>query len=318
MIMDFMSYLNYDYVFEAMSLKSIEIHESIILSAKKSDFDSPTERVIYIFDDISEPSEPDYDVICMDLSRNPEPGQIFLTNETAYNPDLTSLLYADYPITHSKPTFIKLGASNKNEPLVLILHTHATEAFYPLIRSNAKTENIMSIGALMADILNNRGVSTIHCDIMHDEESYLNSYNRSKETILKYLEEFPSIRYIFDVHRDAVIDANGNTIKGVTMINGMETAQVMTVVGSDYKGGDHPNWQNNLNIAVKLQNLLNSEYPNIARPINIRSATFNAQYAPGSLLLEIGSSGNTLTEAKRAAIITAEKIADLILLTGSE
>ena len=168
----------------------------------------------------------------------------------------------------------------------------------------------------MADILNNRGVAALHCDIMHDAESYLNSYNRSKETILKYLAEYPSILYVFDVHRDAVIGADGETIKAVTTVDGKQTAQVMSVVGSDYKGGNHPNWQNNLAVAVKLQSLLNDEYPNIARPINIRSATFNAQYAPGSLLLEIGSSGNTLPEAKRAAIITANKLADLIL--GSE
>jgi len=311
-VMNFISYFEYSYIYNsamtAMSLETSALSEISIISAK-----SPTNIPNDKLDDIIE--EPVYDVISLDLSRNPQSGQILLTNETAYNPDVVSLLNTPYPIDRAQPVFIRLGTS-QNTPLVLIIHTHGTEAYYPLIRSASKAENIVSIGSLMADILNKRGVATLHCDIMHDEESYLNSYNKSKETVLKYLEEYPSIRYVFDVHRDAIIDANGNTIKAAATADGMSTAQIMTVVGSDYKGGNHPNWQDNLNVAVKLQHLLNSEYPNIARPINIRSATFNAQYAPGSLLLEIGSSGNTLTEAKRAAIITAEKLADLIL--GSE
>lgn len=322
LILNFISYFEYDYIYNSslsvMSLKENETSNVSLLSGKKTSTNSPTDKAIYISDDgkVETTDDSSNNVIAMDLSRNPADGEILLTNETGYNPDVNSLLTADYPIEQSESTFIKLGTAQKEEPLVLILHTHGTEAYYPLSRSTSKTENIVAIGSLMADILNARGVSTIHCDIMHDEESYLNSYNRSKETILKYLEEYPSIQYIFDVHRDAVVDAEGETIKAVTTIDGTGVAQVMFVVGSDYKGGDHPNWQDNLNIAVKLQNLLNSEYKNLARPINIRNATFNAQYATGSLLLEIGTSGNTLTEAKRAAIITANKIADLIL--GSE
>jgi stage II sporulation protein P len=319
-IYNFVCYFEYDYIHHSsltsMALKETVISDIVTLAAVQSVTDNPNEKAIYITENLVIEEEPSNNAFAMDLSRSPAVGEILLTNETAYKPDLISLLKAPYPITRNKPVFVKLGASKKDEPLVLILHTHGTEAYYPLIRSSEITENIVSIGAVMSDILNNRGVLTLHCDIMHDAESYLNSYNRSKETILKYLEEYPSILYVFDVHRDAVIGNNGETIKTVTDIDGMNTAQVMSVVGSDYKSGYHPNWLDNLNIAVKLQNLLNSEYPNIARPINIRSATFNAQYAPASLLLEIGSSGNTLPEAKRAAIITANKLADLIL--GSE
>ena len=313
-ILNFISYFDSNYLYDSalktmsLSEKSVDIS---ILTAAKSFPNTPNENI----EDIDD--EPVYnEVKALDLSRNPQNNQILLTNETAYEPDVISLLKTPYPIDRSQPVFINIGASQKSAPLVLIIHTHGTEAFYPLIRSANKTENIVSVGSLMADILNKHGVETLHCDIMHDEESYLNSYNKSKETILKYLEEYPSIQYVFDVHRDAVIDADGQTIKAVTTVDGKETAQIMCVVGSDYKGGNHPNWLDNLNVAVKLQYLLNGEYTNIARPINIRSATFNAQYAPGSLLLEIGSSGNTLTEAKRAAILTAEKLADLIL--GSE
>lgn len=317
-VLNFISYFEHDYIYSsALDIMSAKIVNSSPMTdinyGVHSTISVPVPALEY---ELENDEEPSYRVAKLDLSRNPAIGEILFTNETSYNPDPLTLLTAPYPITKSQPTFIRLGAKQKESPLVLILHTHGTEAYYPQIRSTTKTENIVAIGSLMADILNSQGVPTLHCDIMHDEASYLNSYNRSKETIIKYLEEYPSIQYVFDIHRDAVVDANGETFKVATNIDGVEIAQVMSVIGTDYKGGDHPNWQDNLNIAVKLQNLLNTDYPNIARPINIRSATFNAQYAPGSLLLEIGSSGNTLTEAKRAAVITAEKLAELIL--GSE
>jgi stage II sporulation protein P len=255
----------------------------------------------------------------VDLSGNPLPGEIkIFNNETTYNPDVMQLLNAPYPdslkISENAAPVLMSAGSELRQPLVLILHTHGTEAYYPIVRSESPTENIISVGAVMSDILNANGIPTLHCDIMHDKESFLNSYNRSKETILKYLDEYPSIKYIFDVHRDAV----GDDVKIVTELGGgvggagVDVAQVMCVVGTDFKGGDHPKWLDNMNVAVKLQNMLNTAYPNIARPINMRSATFNEQYAPGSILLEIGSNGNTLTEAKRAAVLLANTISELI------
>ena len=87
----------------------------------------------------------------------------------------------------------------------------------------------------------------------------------------------------------------------------------MTVVGTDELGANHPNWTQNLNLAVKLQYLLNSDYKDFARPINLRGAGFNEQYPSGSLILEIGSCTNTLSEAKTAGKLTADCLAKIIL-----
>ena len=99
--------------------------------------------------------------------------------------------------------------------------------------------------------------------------------------------------------------ADGENQKPVTEINGETAAQIMLVVGTDQGGAIHPNWKQNLTVAAAYQQILNTDYPTLARPVCLRTASFNQQCLPGMLLLEIGACGNTLTEAKRAARLAA-------------
>ncbi len=228
----------------------------------------------------------------------------------------------DYVVNTSKfgsPELYSIG----DEPLVLILHTHATEAFSSegsisytdqtnIPRSNDPQQSIVAVGALMAETLNAQGIPTLHCDVLHDLQSYKDSYTRSAETIQKYLKEYPSIKYVFDVHRDSIISSDGTKYRPVTLDQNEITAQVMIVVGSDARGADHPSWQENMKLALELEEHLLSNVPGIARAINLRSSSFNQQYSSGSLLLEIGSCGNTLDEAKKAGETVALSLAKII------
>ena len=248
-----------------------------------------------------------------DLSQDPEPGELLLSNTTSFDINPYDYLDDTYPIQ---------STLNSSEPLVLILHTHGTEAFAPegeisqppesTQRSSDITENIVAVGGVMADLLNEAGIPTIHCEIMHDLESYQNSYNLAADTIQKYLTLYPSIKYVFDVHRDAIIRTDGDIVRPVSLIDGKIAAQVMLLVGTNEKGADHPNWNQNMTVAACLQDRLTRSYANFARPINIRGASFNEQFTPGSLLIEIGSSGNTLSEAKYAAELLTYSIIDMI------
>ena len=248
-----------------------------------------------------------------DLSQAPEPGELLLSNTTSIQIDPYEYLDDTYPIT---------ADIDIDEPLVLILHTHGTEAFVPegatcqppesTQRSTDISENIVAVGGVMAELLNEAGIPTIHCEIMHDLESYQNSYNYAADTIQKYLRQYPSIKYVFDVHRDAINRTGGDIVKPVSLIDGRVAAQVMLLVGTNEKGADHPDWNENLTVAVNLQDRLTRSYWNFARPINIRGASFNEQFTPGSLLIEIGSSGNTLSEAKYAAELLTYSIIDMI------
>ncbi len=260
--------------------------------------------------------EGEFALLPYDLSGGAKYGEVLLSNTTSYTPDISAALSAEYPIE------INLDEYDRNNPLILIIHTHGTEAYSPeqaltaskndIQRSSDTSENMIAVGSLMAELLNDAGIPTVHCEIMHDLESYTRSYDLAADTIQNYLKKYPSIQYVFDVHRDAIIRSNGDMIRPVTMINGEVAAQIMLLVGTNEKGADHPGWMDNFTVAAKLQEKLTKSYDRFARPINIRGASFNEQFTPGSLLIEIGSAANSLTEAKTAAKYLTYAIIDTV------
>ena len=149
-----------------------------------------------------------------------------------------------------------------------------------------------------------QGIGVIHDTTLHDYPSYNDAYGSSRTGMKEYLERYPSIRLVLDLHRDAYEDANGNQVAQTVFSQGTRIAPLMFVVGSDY-GGAHPNWQENLALALKLQTLIDARCPGICRNINLRSQKFNQDLSPGTLLVEVGAAGNTHDEALRAAEMLA-------------
>ena len=208
------------------------------------------------------------------------------------------------------------------EPVVLIIHTHGTESYaaegqtsYTEGESFRDTDiggNVVAVGAVMADTFAAAGIPVLHCLEMFDRESYSDAYVRSAAAVREYLAEHPSIRIVLDVHRDSINRSDKTKIRPVTDVNGADTAQFMIVTGTDFKGANHPDWQDNLNFALKIQSRMTEVSDRLCRAVNLRGAGFNQQYASGSLILEIGSCGNTLTEAKRTAVWAAAAIADTV------
>ncbi len=249
-------------------------------------------------------------------------GGILFSNQSGYALDPLSLLSRAYPI---EAPALPVSSGGAEAPLVLILHTHGTEAYAPdgaasveesfRARSEDTEENVVSVGRVLAQTLREQGISVLHCATMFDRESYADSYENAARYIRETLDAHPSILYVFDVHRDALSASDGGILRPVTTVDGEVTAQVMSVVGTDAAGASHAGWRDNLTVAVQLQKRLNDTYFAFARPINLRAATFNAQYAPGSLLFEIGSSGNSVEEARAAAYYLGRELGALILGT---
>ena len=237
-----------------------------------------------------------------------EPGDtpaLYLHNSTDYSIDLNAYLSRTYPVR----------AADGSGPQVLILHTHGTESYLPdgadsydedeSFRSENTEENVVAVGRVFADTLRGAGISVVHDETMYDRDDFNAAYTSSRAAVYAWLEKYPSIRYVFDLHRDSVFTADGENQKPVTEINGETAAQIMLVVGTNQGGAIHPNWKQNLTVAAAYQQILNTDYPTLARPVCLRTASFNQQCLPGMLLLEIGACGNTLTEAKRAARLAA-------------
>jgi stage II sporulation protein P len=159
------------------------------------------------------------------------------------------------------------------------------------------------------------GITAIHDRELHDYPEYTGAYNHSREAAQYYLEKFPSIQLILDLHRDA-LEQNGKQLRTAATVNGQPSAQLMLVMGTDESGLTHENWEKNLSLGLKLHLQLERQTPGITRPMALRSQRFNQDLLPGALLVEVGAAGNTHTEALLAAEQLAHAIAALAKGTG--
>ncbi len=238
-----------------------------------------------------------------------ESEKILIRNETDFGINIEKML--EEPLN-----FDMKGTA----PRVLIVHTHATECYTPTgvenydssksDRSLDASMNVTKVGEVFKDVLENKGIAVIHDKTFHDHPNFNGSYENSRKTVQRYLEQYPEIAVVLDVHRDAFVYDDGSKAKFVTEIDGKKTAQLMFVVGTNAGGLEHPNWRENMKLALKLQNHINKKYPSLMRGVNLRKERFNGHMTTGSLIIEVGSSGNTLQEAmngaERAALVIGE------------
>ena len=216
----------------------------------------------------------------------------------------------------------KLGAEG---PQVLIIHTHATESYTmpagaeyeasDTFRTTDTRCNMVRIGDEMAQVLSEAGISVVHDRSLYDYPSYSGAYNRSLASIESYLQKYPSISFVLDVHRDAVQDANGNQFK-LLCGEDKNAAQLEFVIGSNGGGLSHEQWRENLKLACAVQETLYRDHPTLMRPITVRNSRYNQHKTTGSLLVEVGTAGNSLEEAVNGARLFAAGFAETIQNKG--
>ena len=249
------------------------------------------------------------------------PSGLILTSEDAavvelndlvdYQPDIESLLLSplDWDLTGDAPK-------------VLILHTHATESYTRQpgeiyeedsdYRTFNASYNMLSIGEELTRVLTAGGISVLHDRTLHDYPSYNGSYDHARQTIRAYLEAFPSIAMVIDLHRDAMDFEQDPQLTTLATVGGQRSAQLMLVAGTDHNVS-YSHWEENLAMGVKLTAILEKMYPGITRPIQLRPQRFNLDMTPGSLLVEVGANGNTHQEA-----VTAVRALGAAILTMAQ
>lgn len=209
------------------------------------------------------------------------------------------------------------------EPLVLIYHTHTTEAYMPSEKYMYKPRDksyhtddlnysVVKIGEIVASELNQLKIPTMHNKTVHDVPTYMTSYTNSLKTVEQVLKQKPSIKIVIDIHRDApIVDPQKSREITTVEIDGITYSRFMLVIGSD-KTFPHPHWEENYKFANLLNNKLEQLYPGISRGINLRSERFNQHLSKKAVLLEIGSHGNTMEESLNSAKVFAEALTSLI------
>lgn len=238
-------------------------------------------------------------------------GQIYVADRAQKQVDVASLASAAVNINLS------------DGPQVLIVHTHGSEAYTPdstdtyvpsdPYRTTDCNYNMVRVGEEMAQVFRAGGLEVIHDTTLYDYPSYNEAYDRSLAAVERWLKQYPSIQIVLDVHRDALAAEDGTIYKAVSREDGMQAAQVMLVVGTDGGGKFHPLWEENLAFAIRLQQQMLDDYDTLARPMVLRSSRFNQHLSVGSVLVEVGTHGNSLEEALLGARLFAQSAAKVLV-----
>ena len=180
---------------------------------------------------------------------------------------------------------------------------------------NYRTTDLNFTVSRVADELDKQlteyGYHVIHDKTYHDYPSYNGSYGRSLTTLQNILKENPDIEVAIDLHRDAV-GSNG-TYGPRVKIGDENCAQLMFVIGTNGSGLFHPNWTKNLHFAMKVQQKANELYPDLFRPINLRTSRFNQQLTTATTIIEVGATGNTLDECIASMKYLAKVLSQVVM-----
>lgn len=216
-----------------------------------------------------------------------------------------------------------LKIKDASKPTVLIYHSHTTECYtlldvgYYTKSTDLKTKdinrNMVRVGDEICKVLESRGIGVVHDREIHDED-YNSAYDSSRQSVEKYLEEYPSIEITIDVHRDSITYKDGTKVKPTVEVDGKKAAKMMIISGCEYnRVKNFPDWQANLHFSTAVTNELNSKYEGLMRPILFSERKYNMDLTKNSFLLEVGTEANTLDEACYSGRLFADGLSDLLL-----
>ncbi|MBQ9298398.1 MAG: stage II sporulation protein P [Clostridia bacterium] len=191
----------------------------------------------------------------------------------------------------------------ENRRNVVIYHTHTCESYTPSEKFNYEMTgnyrttdlnySVSRVGDELQSYLEQYGFNVAHDKTINDYPAYTGSYNRSLKAVNNVLSNIES-DIVIDLHRDAVGSSSDYAPRA--KIGDEEAAQIMFVIGTDGGGLEHPNWQQNLKFAIKIQQKANELYPGLFRPIILRNSRYNQHVAKAAVIIEVGATGNTLEQ----------------------
>ncbi|MEG2310996.1 MAG: stage II sporulation protein P, partial [Clostridia bacterium] len=195
----------------------------------------------------------------------------------------------------------------KQSDKILLYNTHTSESYsnsdeykfeYDGIkRSRNANFNMLAIAKELKENLKCRGINAIHDTTPHDYGTYTSAYAKSRKTVKNAINNMGSAGISIDVHRDA---SSNLEFRPIVNIKGIEVSQLMFVMGIGTNTNKNEYYEQNLKLAIKIQQLADEIYPGLFRPMMIRDSIYNQDLNKYSMLVEVGATGNTIDEAKLA------------------
>lgn len=201
----------------------------------------------------------------------------------------------------------ELAMKKSSEPQIYIFHTHGASEHFVDSKPGDKEESVVGVGTYLTEILEKKyGYQVIHDETEYDRINGKidrnKAYNKAAKGLKSALKKYPSIQVVIDLHRDGV----GNKVHRLTKVNGKRTAQLMFFNGlsrnrkGEIKYLKNDNLQANLSFSLQMKLKCMELYPNLAKPVYLKSYRYNLHMRKRSLLIELGNENNTMQEAKNA------------------
>ena len=221
----------------------------------------------------------------------------------------------DYVLTNEMMT-PDISIENKN---IIIFHTHSCESYTPSekyqyeasgnFRTRDLNYSVTRVGTELTNQLQQYGYNVIHDTSYHDYPSYNGSYTSSLNTVENLLKT-NSADIIIDLHRDAV--GSRSDYAPTVKIGDEEVAQVMFVIGTNNGGLWHPNWNQNLKFAIKMQQKAEEMYPGLFKSIMLTKSRYNQHTGKYANIMEVGATGNTLDQCIASTKYLAKVMDELL------
>lgn len=201
-----------------------------------------------------------------------------------------------------------------NKPIIYIYNTHQLEEYSNSNVSNYDASpNVLMASYILKEKLNDLNIPTIveqtNINQILDTNNwkYNYSYKASKMLIEDALSKNDSLKYIIDLHRDSLPKDKTTLIN-----NNVKYAKILFVVGLEHK-----NYESNLQIAEKLNEIINSKIPNISKGVLKKggkgnNGIYNQDLNSNAMLIELGGPENTIDEVTNSLNIIADSLYDLI------
>ena len=184
-----------------------------------------------------------------------------------------------------------------NKTDIMIFHTHTCESYTPTenfqyvasgnFRTTDLNYSVARVGDSLSEQLISYGYNVIHDKTYHDYPAYSGSYGRSMATVENLLLTNPGTDIIIDLHRDAI--GSRSDYAPTVRIGDEEAAQIMFVIGTNAGGLWHPNWNQNLKFAIKVQEKAEELYPGLFKPIMLTKSRYNQHTGKYASIIEVGA-----------------------------
>lgn len=199
-------------------------------------------------------------------------------------------------------------------PLIYIYNSHQTEEYTP---SSFVEYSVMPTVQMNNYILEEKLEEANYNTIVEEKNikqvlnehgwNYAGSYNASRIFLEEAKDNYPTLKYFIDVHRDSLPKE-----RTTVTIDNKNFASILFLIGLE-----NPNYSENLAFTEKINEKINEKYPTLSKGIYKKqgegvNGVYNQDFSPFTILVEMGGPENTIDEILNTSLAFSECLIEVI------